>query len=177
LPGLLDGTVKPANPTEQLEVASLCLLKRWNAAAARFFGEAFTAEPKIAEELLTMHRYNAACAAAQAGNGLGKDTGRLEDKDRARLRRQALDWLRADLEASRKLLDKEANKAGFAAGVAKVMQHWLADPDFIGVRGPEALAKLPEVERPEWQKLWDDVAATLARAKAKTAPEKKSGAK
>ena len=57
------------------------------------------------------------------------------------------------------------------------MRHWLGDPDFAGVRGPEALAKLPEAEREPWQKLWDDVANTLARAQADTTPEKKSAAK
>jgi hypothetical protein len=31
--------------------------------------------------------------------------------------------------------------------------------DFASVRGPEALAKLPEMERAEWAKLWEDVAA------------------
>jgi hypothetical protein len=49
----------------------------------------------------------------------------------------------------------------------------LVDPEFAGVRGPEALAKLPESERQPWQKLWADVAATLARAQGKTMPEKK----
>jgi hypothetical protein len=44
------------------------------------------------------------------------------------------------------------------------MQHWLEDPAFAGVREPEALARLPAAERPEWQKLWADVADTLARA-------------
>ena len=57
------------------------------------------------------------------------------------------------------------------------MQHWLDDPDFAGVRGPDALAKLPEAERPDWQKLWADVADTLARAQGKTAPEQKPGVK
>jgi hypothetical protein len=33
-----------------------------------------------------------------------------------------------------------------------------------GVRGPEALARLPEAERPEWQKLWEEVAALQKRA-------------
>jgi hypothetical protein len=33
------------------------------------------------------------------------------------------------------------------------------DADFAGVRGTEALAKLPEAERAEWTKLWQDVAA------------------
>jgi hypothetical protein len=53
------------------------------------------------------------------------------------------------------------------------MQHWLRDGDFNGVRGPEALAKLPEAERAGWQKLWADVAATLARAQQQGTPEEK----
>jgi hypothetical protein len=31
---------------------------------------------------------------------------------------------------------------------ANVLKNWLADPDFAGVRGPEALARLPQAERP-----------------------------
>jgi serine/threonine-protein kinase len=175
LPGLLDGKVKPASPAEQIEVANLCLLKRLNAAAARFFGEAFTAEPKMAEEPRTMQRYNAACAAALAGCGQGKDADKLDDKKRARLRSQALDWLRADLDAWGQLLNKESDK--IRPLLVQQMQHWLADPDFSGVRGPEALAKLPEVERQAWQKLWKDISDMLIRTQEKAAPEKKSGAK
>ena len=55
--------------------------------------------------------------------------------------------------------------------------HWLDDSDFAGVRGPKALAKLPEAERRPWQKLWEDVADTLARSRGKAAPGRKSGAK
>jgi hypothetical protein len=39
------------------------------------------------------------------------------------------------------------------------------------------LAKLPETEREAWQKLWDEVANTLARAQANTTSEKKSDMK
>ena len=56
------------------------------------------------------------------------------------------------------------------------MQHWQQDTDFAGVRGPEALAKLPEAERQEWQKLWAEVAELLAEAQ-KAAPEKKPATK
>jgi hypothetical protein len=73
------------------------------------------------------------------------------------LRQQALDWLRADLKVYRQLMEKSADKAGPA--VAQRMQHWLGDEDFAGVRGPESLGKLPEAERKEWQKLWEDVEA------------------
>jgi hypothetical protein len=39
------------------------------------------------------------------------------------------------------------------------MRHWLQDGDFAGVRGPEALGKLPEAERKEWEKLWQEAEA------------------
>ena len=59
------------------------------------------------------------------------------------------------------------------ADVQAKLRHWLADPDFAGVRGQEALAKLPEAERQPWQKLWDDVGDLLKRAQGKVTPEKK----
>jgi hypothetical protein len=63
-------------------------------------------EPGLAEDLNAQHRYNAARAAALAGCGAGEDAAHLTDSDRAGLRKQALDWLRADLEAWRKILDQ-----------------------------------------------------------------------
>jgi hypothetical protein len=47
-----------------------------------------------------------------------------------------------------------------------VFQHWQKDTDLSGVRDPAALAKLPEDERRQWQKLWDDVEALRQRAAA-----------
>ena len=85
-----------------------------------------------------------------------------------RLRRQALAWLRADLKAWSQQLDRDPDKA--RPRVVKAMQHWQGDPDFAGVRGPEALARLPAVERQEWQTLWEDVAALRRRADAPKAP-------
>jgi len=67
--------------------------KHLYAASARFYAEAFADQPQLAEDLDEGHRYNAACAAALAGSGKGKDAGRLPDKEYARLRKQALDWL------------------------------------------------------------------------------------
>jgi hypothetical protein len=73
------------------------------------------------------------------------------------------------------LLEKERNKSGPI--ILKTMRHWLADPDLAGVREPAALAKLPQAERQPWQKLWDDVAATLVRTGRKTTPEEKADPK
>jgi serine/threonine-protein kinase len=119
-----------------------------------------------------MPRYNTACAAALAGCGKGQDADKLGDTERARLRRQALDWLQADLEAWRRRLDGEPDK--FRPVLAEQMRHWLDNADFAEVRGPAAIAKLPEAERPAWQQLWKRVTDTLAELEAKTAPRAKS---
>jgi serine/threonine-protein kinase len=177
LPAIFSGKVKPAHVGEILGFAQLCSAKKLHGASARFWAEAFQAQPKLADDLTVQHRYNAACAAALAGCGHGKDTDKLDDPQRARLRRQALDWLRADLDAWRRLQDTEPDKARSAAAVTRVLQHWLVDPDFASVRGRAALAKLPEAERRGWQELWSGVADTLARVQIQMTPEKKLGAK
>jgi len=41
------------------------------------YADAFAADPKLAEDLHTESRYRAACSAALAGCGLGKDSGNL----------------------------------------------------------------------------------------------------
>jgi eukaryotic-like serine/threonine-protein kinase len=169
LPAFLKGEGKPDNAAGCLALAWLCHEhKNLYFAAARWYGEAFTAEPALADDLSSYHRYNAACAAALAGCGQGHDAAGLDAKERARLRQQALDWLRADLEAWRRLLDKDAAKPPLAAG------QWLhdsrRDPNFAGVRGEAALGKLPEAERLGWQKLWEDVEALNRRAVGSPAP-------
>jgi hypothetical protein len=55
--------------------------------------------------------------------------------------------------------------------LTKTMQHWLKDPDFKGASGPEAIAKLPESERAEWTKLWQDVAALGKQAAERKAKQ------
>jgi tetratricopeptide (TPR) repeat protein len=173
---LLKREVQPTDPGERLRLALLCQqYKQLDAAAVRWYAEAFAADPRIATDLQAGHRYNAACAAALAGCGQGKDASALGDEERARLRMQALCWLREDLQALAK--QRKSWWPGEADLARQTLQHWQQDPDLAGVRGPEALAKLPEAERQQWQKLWADVADLLARAQGKSAPEKKSDTK
>jgi serine/threonine-protein kinase len=174
LPGILQGNTQPASPAERIELGGLCSLKRLHHAAARFYEGAFALQPKLADHLAAGHRYNAACAAALAGCGQGQDADKVAYIERACLRHQALDWLRADLQASSRWLDQEPDKV--RPMIAEQMRHWLADADFAGVRGAKALARLPAAEREPWQTLWSDVANTLARAQA-TKPQKNSDSK
>jgi hypothetical protein len=141
-------------------------------ATARWYGEGFTAYPQILVDPPTGHRYAAARAAALAGCGQGRDATDLDSKSRAGFRRQALGWLRSALEARRRLLEQEPEPNRWV--VACDLPYWLGDPDFDGVRGPDALGRLPAAERQAWQTLWADVADTLARAEGTTAPGKKA---
>jgi serine/threonine protein kinase/tetratricopeptide (TPR) repeat protein len=175
LPGILKRKTAPVSPRDGVELAGICSLKQLNRAAARLYEGAFAADPKLLDDLSAAHRYNAACAAALASCGQGKDADKLDGKERARLRQQALDWLRADLEGWRRLLDRGPDND--RPMIVEKMRQWLADTDLTGVRGAAALARLPEAERPAWQKLWHDVADTLARVQTRAPPEKKSDAK
>lgn len=164
LSAILKGQKQPADNAERLALAQLCQMpcKRQILAAARFYLTALSEEPKLANDLNAQHRYNAACAAALAGCGEGADADKSEAQERARLRQQALDWLKADLKAYREVMGQSAGKAGPA--IAQQMQHWLHDADFAGVRGTESLTRLPEVDREEWKKLWKDVEALRQQA-------------
>jgi hypothetical protein len=142
------------------------------AAAARWYAAAFAADPQLLAGPRTTHRYLAACAAAMAGCGQGRDAGDLDEGSRAAFRRQGLDWLRAELAARRRLLDKEPAQARW---VADNLQHWLWDAHFAGVRGPDALARMPEAERQAWQELWAEAADTRARAEGTAPAEQRAG--
>jgi hypothetical protein len=164
----LQGKAHPKDAGERLAFADFCqqLFCQQYAAAARFYQECFAADPKLADDR-NSHRYNAACAAALAGCGQGKDAADLAGQERTRLRRQALSWLRAELTAWNEVLKKDPDRV--RPVLARTMQHWLKDSDFAGVRAPDALAKLPEAERSAWHNLWAAVADTLAAAQPKVA--------
>jgi tetratricopeptide (TPR) repeat protein len=158
VPALLAGQEQPRDNNERLVLAKLCLEhKKLYTAAVRFYSEAFAADAKLADDLRSGHRYNAACAAALAGCGQGMDADRLDDTQRARLRQQALEWLRADLALWSKQTD--SNNPQARAAIRQTLQHWRTDADFTGVREAAAIEKLPDEERQAWQKLWADVDA------------------
>jgi serine/threonine-protein kinase len=168
LAAFLRGQYQPQENMERLELIRASYFRKRYVAAARLSTDVFAAEPKAADDLDAAHRYNAACFAALAGCGQGKDADQLDKKERARLRQQALDWLRADLKAYRQDMDKVADKDDPA--IAQRMRHWLHDAGFAGVRGAAALGRLPEAERADWQRLWQEVEALRQRADQRSAP-------
>jgi hypothetical protein len=138
------------------------LLKDAQTLGLEAIADAFAAEPTLADDLNAKHRYNAACSAALAAAGQGKDAAKLDAKERARWRRKALDWLRADLEAWRKALDE--GKPSDRAKALAALRHWQQDADLAGLRDEKALAGLPTDERDACRKLWADVAALVQKA-------------
>jgi tetratricopeptide (TPR) repeat protein len=164
LPSILKGQAQPSGVAEQLGLAYVCRLTKRYAAAARFYADAFAADPKLVDDLRAAHRYNAACAAALAAAGRGADAPKPGDKERLRLRRQALGWLRAELALWQKQAD--STKAEDRAAAQRTLRHWQQDADLAGVRRQEALAALPAEERTEWEKLWAEVADLLRRLDA-----------
>jgi tetratricopeptide (TPR) repeat protein len=165
LPGLLAGKDKPASARERWDLAQICARKKLNAATARFFAQTFAVAPRLAEDLQAGPRYTAARHAALAAAGQGEDATKLDAKARARLRQQALDWLRADLSAWGKLLASGPPQARPAI-VAK-LSGWKEDSALAGIRDAAALARLPADEQKACAKLWADVAALRKKANAK----------
>jgi tetratricopeptide (TPR) repeat protein len=162
LPDLLAGKYEPADNRERLALVSSCYVRGRYAAAARLLAAALAAGSKVGGV-----RYNAACSAALAGCGRGSDAPAPE-AERARLRRQSLDWLRAELAGVKDFFNADPGR--HALQVRGWLGEWLADGDFAPIRDPKLLAEMPPDERAGWEKLWADVRALLARAAPDTAP-------
>jgi tetratricopeptide (TPR) repeat protein len=176
LPAVLEGKDRFGSTAECLACARLCQLpfRKQYAASARFFAEAFAREPTLAEDMQKDYRYFAARSAAPAGCGQGEDGANLDEADRAALRLQAQDWLRADLNAWSSGLSGSAETYEIADKhpggywmLSIPMQRWLKDPLLACVREPEWLARFPEDEKHQWQQIWSSATNMLNRGDAR----------
>jgi serine/threonine-protein kinase len=168
LPAILKGEAQSATVAERLTLARMCYDRAWYVAAARIWSDALAADPARADDLQAPHRYNAACAAARAGAGQAKDDPPPDAAAQAQLRRQARDWLQADLAAYAKHLDGKDPQAGSL--VQQRLQHWKSDADLAGLRDPGAVANLPAEEQEACRQLWAEVEALLQKAREQAKP-------
>jgi serine/threonine-protein kinase len=164
LPAVLRKEAEPASAAERLELARLCIDKQLYATSAQFYQDAFAAQPDLATNLQTHQRYYAACVAARAGCGQGRDASKLDARRRAHWRQQALDWLRADLTLLAKHLD--AVTPAVRQQIELQLRYWQRNPELAGLREPAALDGLPDTERGKCIKLWADVEQLRKRAGA-----------
>jgi tetratricopeptide (TPR) repeat protein len=107
----------------------------------------------------TAARYLAARCAAVAGFGRGGDG--LSQAERARWRKQAREWLRADLALWAKTLDSGSEQDLRLA--RRMLTHWQVEPDLAGIRDLKALDEASAEERNGCFALWDEVGAVLRR--------------
>jgi hypothetical protein len=187
---LLQRQVQPSGPAELLQLAQFCRRYKHYPAAARLFTVAFAAEPELAEHLAQGYRYRAATAAALALSHPRQGKGLLSDEltasDQAQLRRQALDWLRADLKrltqslTNYQAITRQRNRPP-ASPLEKLirpggpgnptsqrdltalllvcdqLQRWPTDPDLLSLREDRKIAELPAAEQNDWRRLWEEV--------------------
>lgn len=159
LPDFLNGQYQPRDNLERLALIAACRCRNRYRATAGLYAAAFAADAKLADNVMPAHRYNAACFAALSGCGRSSDVTGLDDAERARLRTQALDWLRADLA----VLTRRAagDRPDERANARQTLQQWQQDADLAGIRDPHAIAQLAVAEREVCQQLWTKVAGVL----------------
>src|SRR6476659_10222024 len=100
--------------------------------------------------MVSNRRYMAAEAAARAGCGAGVDDQPPDAAEKAKWRRQALEWMREELK------DLPKNKANHRDSIRAVLRTWQGASEFAGVRD-DAIASLPEDEQAGWRQFWADV--------------------
>ena len=158
---VLKGTDRPRDTAEWIAFAEFAYERAHFAAAARFWGEAFAADPTRGIGRDSQHRYDAACAAALAAAGKGKDDPPPDADTKNRLRSQSLDWLKSELGEWGKVAASGAPHSGET--LVENLQRWKNDLDLAGIRDLADLAKLPPVEQKPWTALWAEVDALLKR--------------
>jgi WD40 repeat protein len=141
---------------DRLAFAQFASDHRKFALATRLWAEALEGDPKLGDRQ-TQYRYNAIRAAVLAAAGQGKDEPPLDDAAKAKLRRQALHWLRVELSAWRKFLETDSAEA--RPNMMRDPSDWKQDRDLASIRDASALAKLPADEQKGFARLWADVAA------------------
>ena len=154
--------LKPDYGKSHINLAAVLRVQKRYAAVVRLSAEAFQSDASVANDLDRLYRYHAASSAVLLATGKGDGPKPFDEAERAQARTQALGWLRADLAAWGKRLDD--GKPTDRALVEGRMRLWQKDPELAAVREAADVAKLPEAERAEWQKLWQDVEALAKRA-------------
>ena len=161
LPAVLAGNLTPNDALESLAFGELCIDKKRYGAAAQLFAMAFQVRPELADDMDLQHRFHAAATAALAGAGTGMDVPPLDVAGKARWRKQAKDWLNADLAALSKISESGSPQA--RQEVFVTLQRWKIATDLKGIRDEPALAKLPPDEQKACRALWVAVDALLAK--------------
>lgn len=159
LPAFLAGQYWPTGVNERIAMTSACQFHKCSLAQAQLWSDVLAAQPQWAGVL----RIRIACAAAQAGCGLGSDAANLTDSDRKVWRDRARAWVREEVDAA------DASLKQGPAGrqhLLEALTRWSTSPEMAGVRDPACLERLGPDERAEWADTWKRVGELLPRVQA-----------
>src|SRR5262249_29301508 len=139
----LDGRLKTGKPEpgtakESQAFAEVCFYKKRYVDAVGLYRRAFALGPKGAA---TRNRFKPACAAALAAAGRDEAAGPLHPLRRVELRKQALAWLRADLDDWGRYAKEPKARPSLAEARMRV---WKRHPDLASLREEAAVAQLPD---------------------------------
>jgi hypothetical protein len=161
-PALLQEHDEAGLNAERVAVAQLAYRGKQFAVATRLWATALESDPRLGHDRQAQYRYQAARAAALASASRSKDVPPLDDAAAAKLRGQALDWLKAELTVWHKEQTRPA--------IVKTLRQWQQESDLAGIRDQAALAKLPAAEQKALTQLWADAAALLKKAETPADP-------
>jgi len=164
------GQPEPADAGERVLLARICAARGLHGKAASLWQSAIkdrsfatSLEESYAEFDLEPW-YEAAREAVLAASIPPGNVGALEERERARWRAQALEWLRQDVVLWGKVVEQGGREARKQARGA--LQRLRLDHALASVRDQAGLTRLPASEREAWRTFWAQVNALLERAKA-----------
>jgi len=180
LPAFLKGKYQPQDDDERLALVGICESKGRNGTAAGLFGDLFSFNPGMADDLTSdcnnralkeqgddqtevlnsETRYVAVRSAALAGCGVGEDRLQFDAAHRTRWRNQARIWLEADFPHWMDTL--QSSDQSYRELAAKMLKLRQVDPDLAGIRDQNAISKLPASEQIPWLDFWTKLDAALA---------------
>jgi serine/threonine protein kinase/Flp pilus assembly protein TadD len=151
IPDVIKGEVQPQIAQQWEEYIGVCKKKKDYASAVQLWKRFLSKYPTDAKEGRRFHAsWDAALALCQDQNA-----GAIKDASNIALRKQAYEWLHADLDSWSKQFDKR--QLDLVPVQADILAHWQKNRNLACLRDEEHLDKFPEVERKSWQKLWADV--------------------
>jgi tetratricopeptide (TPR) repeat protein len=158
LDAYMKGQVALDDPKEQILLALVCAARGFPTTAAWHFYSALSAQPELGDDVFRAYWFQAAGAAAKASAGEGNDGEGLNDDEKRRLTRLALECLDKDLVIWKKTASY-GNMGNFTIQRALAVRK--LHPALHAVRDPDALASLPGDVHESFEQYWARVEELL----------------